>query len=50
MRQLAEAQTNLCVLNGAAYGGGFGILDATGLARHVLAGEDLAEALLLRVG
>jgi len=50
MRQLIDAQTNLCVVNGAAYGDGFGILDETGLARHVLAGEDLAEALLSRVG
>ena len=33
-RQMAEAKTNLCIVNGKAYGSGFGVLDATGAVTH----------------
>ncbi|HEY8903432.1 MAG TPA: phosphopantothenoylcysteine decarboxylase [Chthoniobacterales bacterium] len=49
MRQLGEAQTNLCVVNGAAFGSGFGVLDVRGSISHFQTGEELAEALLARL-
>lgn len=33
-RQLAEARSDLCVVNGAAYGSGFGVLDRERCVRH----------------
>jgi uncharacterized protein (UPF0210 family) len=33
-RQIAEAKTDLCVINGKAYGAGFGVLDAQGAQGH----------------
>jgi len=38
-RQIAEARVDLCVVNGAAYGDGFGLLAPDGSLRHV---EDTA--------
>lgn len=39
--QLKECSTNGCVLNGRAYGEGFGFVDASGRCRHVASREEL---------
>jgi len=44
-RQIAESKTNLCVANGAAYGSGFGIVDAAGQVIHCEGMRDLFPAL-----
>lgn len=40
-RQIAEAKTDLCVINGKAYGAGFGVLDAQGVQGHLETKERL---------
>ncbi len=45
--QMREARTDLCVLNGPAYGQGFGLLSACGKLVDVQSRRDLCEALLL---
>jgi phosphopantothenoylcysteine decarboxylase/phosphopantothenate--cysteine ligase len=47
-RQLAEARTDLCVVNGAAYGSGFGVLEPSGALTHARASEELCARLLAR--
>ena len=48
-RQLAEARTDLCVVNGAAYGPGFGVLEPSGALAHARASEELCATLLKRI-
>lgn len=50
-RQITENRTNFCVANGAAYGEGFGIVNATGTVIHCENHETLyAELLRLACG
>lgn len=42
-RQLDENKTDLCVLNGSAYGPGFGVLDLRGALTHVAGYDALCE-------
>ena len=44
-RQISEAKTDLCVVNGKAYGPGFGVLDATGALTHRKTKAQLCEYL-----
>ena len=44
-KQLAECVTDACVANGAAYGKGFGLVNAKGDCTHLDAAKDLYEAL-----
>jgi phosphopantothenate---cysteine ligase (CTP) len=44
-RQIAESKTDFCVANGAAYGSGFGILDAAGKIQHCETIRELFPAL-----
>jgi phosphopantothenoylcysteine decarboxylase/phosphopantothenate--cysteine ligase len=44
-RQLEENQTDACVVNGLAYGMGFGLVKGPGICRHLLEKSDLFEAL-----
>jgi phosphopantothenate---cysteine ligase (CTP) len=44
-RQIKESRTQACVLNGPAYGGGFGLLDSNGHCEHCPAPADLFSAL-----
>jgi phosphopantothenate---cysteine ligase (CTP) len=44
-RQINESKTDLCVANGAAYGSGFGIVDATGTIQHCESMRELFPAL-----
>lgn len=44
-QQLAEARTNACVVNGPAYGKGFGLLERSGRTREFPDRENLFEAL-----
>jgi phosphopantothenoylcysteine decarboxylase/phosphopantothenate--cysteine ligase len=46
VRQLAEARTNLCVVNGAAYGSGFGLLESSGSLAQTRGSEELCALLL----
>jgi phosphopantothenoylcysteine synthetase/decarboxylase len=48
-RQLAEAATDLCVVNGPGYGDGFGLVDPAGHLAEASGPEALAEALLGRL-
>jgi phosphopantothenoylcysteine decarboxylase/phosphopantothenate--cysteine ligase len=48
-RQLAECQTDVCVLNGRAYGEGFGWITAPGQCQHLPDKRALFEALGERV-
>ena len=48
-RQLAENGTDVCVVNGAAYGGGFGFLTRDGALTHVADRVVLAEFLAARL-
>jgi phosphopantothenoylcysteine decarboxylase/phosphopantothenate--cysteine ligase len=48
-RQITEARTDLCVVNGAAYGRGFGVLEPSGALTHARASEALCEAMLERL-
>jgi len=48
-RQLDEAGTDLCVVNGPGYGAGFGLLESTGGIAEATGPEALAEALLARL-
>jgi phosphopantothenoylcysteine synthetase/decarboxylase len=50
VRQIAESKTNLCVANGAAYGSGFGIVDAGGQLQHCDSTRELFPALEQRIG
>lgn len=43
--QIAEQETDACVVNGAAYGEGFGFLDPSGRVRHFPDKSSLAAAL-----
>lgn len=43
--QIAESRTDACVVNGPAYGAGFGLVSAS--ARHCVTREELFEQLLL---
>jgi phosphopantothenoylcysteine decarboxylase/phosphopantothenate--cysteine ligase len=45
-RQLTEARTDLCVVNGAAYGKGFGLLEPSGALAYAGAREELCAMLL----
>ncbi len=45
-RQLTEARTDLCVVNGAAYGSGFGLLEPAGAFTQARASEELCSMLL----
>ena len=45
-RQIAENRTNLCVVNGAAYGEGFGIVKNSAPVQHCETAEALYAALL----
>jgi phosphopantothenate---cysteine ligase (CTP) len=44
-RQLSENQTDACVVNGRAYGEGFGLVTAQGKSRHIPRRELLFDAL-----
>jgi phosphopantothenoylcysteine decarboxylase/phosphopantothenate--cysteine ligase len=44
-RQLADNQTNACVVNGPAYGKGFGLVQGPGNCRHLPGKDALFEAL-----
>jgi phosphopantothenoylcysteine decarboxylase/phosphopantothenate--cysteine ligase len=44
-KQISECRTDACVANGAAYGAGFGLVDATGACRHLVDAKALFEAL-----
>ncbi len=44
-RQIVEARTDACVVNGAAFGVGYGLCDAAGLRGSVSRKEDLGELL-----
>lgn len=44
-RQLADYQTDLCVVNGSAYGKGFGVLDGCGCCHHAADKAALFKAL-----
>lgn len=46
MRQLREARSDLCVVNGGAYGAGYGILSGDGGLEHAADADDLARLLL----
>lgn len=48
-RQLAEANTNLCILNGPGYGFGYGLLTPDGTVVDVRDAAALAAALLARL-
>lgn len=43
--QLRDARTDACVVNGAAYGEGFGLLEATGALQHLADLSQLCRAL-----
>jgi phosphopantothenoylcysteine decarboxylase/phosphopantothenate--cysteine ligase len=45
-RQIVEAGTNLCVVNGAAYGAGFGLLRPDGTLKHAATAQDLCTELV----
>ena len=45
LRQLEESQSNLCVLNGAAYGEGFGLVSPGGAIQHATSAEELYQVL-----
>jgi len=45
-RQLAEARSDLCVVNGAAYGAGFGLLNAADVLEHIEDRRALCAALV----
>ena len=45
MRQLQECRTDSCVVNGPAYGAGFGLVDQTGQCTHLSGMAELFEAL-----
>lgn len=50
-RQIRESRTNVCVVNGASYGDGYGILNADGTFQHAVSKEDVCsrfKELLLR--
>jgi phosphopantothenoylcysteine synthetase/decarboxylase len=44
-RQLAECQTDVCVVNGRAYGNGFGLVSGPAQCRHLADKRALCEAL-----
>ena len=44
-RQLIEARVNACVINGAAYGDGFGLMTGTDSVRHLANTQELFPAL-----
>jgi len=44
-KQISECRTDACIANGAAYGAGFGLVDATGDCRHLADMKALFEAL-----
>ncbi len=48
--QLEACGTDFCVVNGAAYGEGFGLLDARGRVRHFADKADLCAALVAALG
>lgn len=48
-RQLAESRTDLCVVNGPAYGTGFGIANADRLVEHAANAEALFRSLASRL-
>jgi phosphopantothenoylcysteine decarboxylase/phosphopantothenate--cysteine ligase len=43
--QIARNQTHACVVNGAAYGEGFGLVSGDGTCRHVANAPELYDAL-----
>jgi phosphopantothenate---cysteine ligase (CTP) len=49
-KQIQENNTDYCVVNGPAYGRGFGILSASGEFGHCAGAEDLRTALLAAAG
>lgn len=49
VRQIAEARSDACVVNGPAYGPGFGIVSATGGIVHLEDKSSLAAALVERL-
>mgnify|MGYP001244534417 CR=1 FL=1 len=46
IRQIQEARTDFCVVNGAAYGDGFGILSGDGTVRHFATTDELCRELV----
>jgi phosphopantothenoylcysteine decarboxylase/phosphopantothenate--cysteine ligase len=44
-KQIRDNRTDYCVVNGPAYGEGYGVVDATGMAEHLPLVEDLYEKL-----
>jgi phosphopantothenoylcysteine synthetase/decarboxylase len=44
-RQLSEARVNACVINGAAYGNGFGLMTGADSVRHLATTKELFPAL-----
>ena len=44
-QQLAKNRTNACVVNGAAYGEGFGLVTGAGLCEHLADAAALYQAL-----
>ena len=44
-RQIAQNRTNACVINGAAYGDGFGLVTAAGQCKHLTDARALYQAL-----
>ena len=49
-QQLSENHSALCVVNGAAFGTGFGILNPAGACENVLARDELCQVLCLWAG
>lgn len=45
LRQIAESQTDACVVNGPAYGAGFGLVSPAGQCLHLAGTPELFEAL-----
>jgi phosphopantothenoylcysteine decarboxylase/phosphopantothenate--cysteine ligase len=44
-KQIAENRTDFCVVNGAAYGEGFGVVNESGSVQHCANAEGLYAAL-----
>ena len=49
-QQVLENETNVCVVNGPAYGGGFGLLNREGPCTHLLDSRALDDALAEMIG
>lgn len=49
LRQIVENGTDVCVLNGAAYGDGFGVLEPNGAMTHFANRAELSDALAKRL-